>query len=59
MTTQPTKQNISDFYFVTELPTTELLMKIKSAYLQGIPMDRELYITPPKEKKNKNVVAIE
>ena len=25
-------------------------MNIKSVYLQGVPIDRELYMTPPKEK---------
>ena len=30
-------------------------MDIKSAYLQGVPIDRELYMTPPKEKNTEKI----
>ena len=30
-------------------------MDIKSAYLQGVPLDRELYMTPPKEANTEKI----
>ena len=30
-------------------------MDIKSAYLQGVPLDREIYMTPPKEANTEKI----